>query len=90
MNWQGGYVPAARAYTATGVLPERRETDSQHVGVASCFQFDLFTLIERCWFLVRRPGRGMLHRSQFHSGTNYGKQILQSGAPRIPAATGLP
>jgi hypothetical protein len=30
----------ARAYIEAGVLPERRETDAQHVAVATCFQFD--------------------------------------------------
>jgi hypothetical protein len=30
----------ARAYIEAGVLPERRETDAQHVAVATCFQLD--------------------------------------------------
>jgi hypothetical protein len=30
----------AHAYIEQGVLPERRETDAQHVAVATCFQLD--------------------------------------------------
>ena len=30
----------ARTYIQAGVLPERRETDAQHVAVATCFQVD--------------------------------------------------
>lgn len=30
----------AHAYIAAGVLPERRETDAQHVAAATCFRID--------------------------------------------------
>jgi hypothetical protein len=30
----------ARAYILAGILPKRRETDAQHVAVATCFQLD--------------------------------------------------
>ncbi len=30
----------ARAYIEAGVLPQRRETDAQHVAVATCFHLD--------------------------------------------------
>jgi hypothetical protein len=30
----------ARAYIEAGVLPERRETDAQHVATATCFELD--------------------------------------------------
>src|SRR6266542_4353579 len=36
----GAVEALARAYIEAGVLPARRETDAQHVAVATCFQLD--------------------------------------------------